>query len=414
MWAKQYSIQAFGWLINLLVFLTIVLPTGTILSLNYKIGIIALIVPIFIYISLVYGIAEIFIVWLFGFLLFLGVYFLLSFLNDVQISSVVSHILAFFSLFSVVYFSLFLISCDKYYKVLFKKTILLSSILYSVVKISASFLISVGFFYPDLVQGVLKSIFNFEFIGLDASYFYRVHLPIDYLLPVAFLYLTYLSNDDDLVRYKRVFQFIIFLAILISYSRFLYFIFMILYAIIFIDYVRRFQSEKLFIVLLLGVFFLGLVGMLSFDFISERYFGVMASESDGPRLDMYYALVSIFEKYPLLGKGLGSGSELLIRFEDMPWYYELQWLSFLAQFGIVGFVLLLFVALLPFGYLYFTQLTSYSFTIYILYLAWLSVGIFNGFMLTSSAGVIFLFFILMLIDLDNREYPSTTICKDIS
>lgn len=413
MWAKQYFIQVFGWLINLLIFLTIVLPTGTILSLNYKIGIIALIFPLFIYISLIYGIAESFIIWFFVFLLFLGASFLLSFLNDVPISSVVSHVVAFFSLFSVIYFSLFLISYDKSYKDLFKKKILLSLILFSVVKISASFLIGMGVVSPDLVQEFLKLFFNFEFIGLDASYFYRVHLPIDYLLPLVFLYLSYLSNDDDWFRYKRVFQFIIFMAILVSYSRILYFIFIIMFAIIFLDYIRRLQSEKFIIVFLLGFSFLGLVSGVSFDFIYERYFGEMASESDGPRLEMYYALVSIFEKYSLLGKGLGSGSELLIRFEDMPWYYELQWLSFLAQFGMVGFMLLLLVALLPFGYLYFTQLTSYSFTISILYLAWLSVGIFNGFMLTSSAGVIFLFFILMFTDLDNRKHSSTTIRNDI-
>ena len=410
----MYSIRIFSWILSLLIFLTIVLPTGSILSLNYKIGIIVLLVPFFIYICLFYGVRDSFIIWLFMFLIFLGFTFLVSYIYDVNISSVISHAVAFFSLFSILYFSLFIISYDEKYNDEFKNLILFSLIIFSVVKVSVSLLISLEFADPVLVQAFLKSVFNFEFIGLDATYFYRVHLPIDYLLPLMYLYVTFLSNDNRWFKYKRVFQLVIFMAILVSYSRMLYFIFIILFVLIYLDYIRKLKGEFFYISLLLAVCFLSLIVFLSFDFVYERYFGEMAVASDGPRLGMYQALISLIEEYTLFGKGLGSGAESLVRFEEMPWYYELQWLSFFAQFGIIGFIFLLSIALLPFLFIDMARLKAYSLFIYILYVAWLTVGFFNGFMLTSSASVIFLFFILMLLDQDIYVNHPLTICKDRS
>ena len=105
----------------------------------------------------------------------------------------------------------------------------------------------------------------------------------------------------------------------------------------------------------------------------------------------------------LLGKGLGASSDSLIRFADMPWYYELQWLSFVAQFGVVGFSVILGLALFPVFMVLFRGLTYFSFSVLIIYFLWLGVGIFNGFMLTSSAGVIFLFFILLLFNFNRAS-----------
>ncbi|MNR64917.1 hypothetical protein D3C85_1877430 [compost metagenome] len=41
------------------------------------------------------------------------------------------------------------------------------------------------------------------------------------------------------------------------------------------------------------------------------------------------------------------------------------------------------------------KLSEFSFSLLVVYFLWLGVGVFNGFMLTSSAGVIFLCFILL-------------------
>lgn len=390
------SKSCLGLFLYALIFLTVVFPSGSLLGFNYKIALIVfgfvfflvglgfVGAPVYLYQTLV------------GFVGFISFYFFVALVNGVLPGNSLSHAIAFLSLFCVIFLSIVLIHFDKKRALGLRMVVIYSAAVYSFVKLIVCLLIGVGFFSPEAVQLFLSSFFGFEFIGLDAGYFYRIHIPIDFLLPLVFL-CGCSSSEGGLSAFKKaVIGLLVFLAILISYSRLLYFIFFVAAFFVAFDYIRKAEAVQKVMMILLGVVLFFVFLYLASDFLVERYSGEMASASDGPRVQMYDALVEVVSAYPFLGKGLGSGSEGLVRFVDMPWYYELQWLSFLAQFGIVGFLGLFSMALLPVFISLKRGVTYFSFSVLSLYVLWLGVGFFNGFMLTSSAGVIFLFFILLL------------------
>lgn len=391
-----------------LISLTIILPSGSVLGVNYKIFLILFCflflflhlltskVPIGVYLTLPF------------FLVFLCGYAFVALVNQVNFIDSISHSIAIFSLFCVIFLSIALVYLDNKEGEALKRLIVFSVAIYSILKLLVCFLIGISFFSPGAIQSFLLYCFNFEFIGLDAGYFYRIHIPIDFLLPLVFLYINQNGSKCFSPFMKKIINVVVLFSILISYSRLLYFILLVVLFFLSFPFLKNKTTIKKVIYVLLGITAVLCVSYFAMDFVVERYSGKMAEASDGPRVEMYTALVEVINVFPIFGKGLGSSSESLIRFVDMPWYYELQWLSFIAQFGIVGFFVIFGAALLPFLMVLFRRLTYFSFSVLVTYFLWLGVGVFNGFMLTSSAGVIFLFFILLLFDFKKVSYVETS------
>jgi rhamnosyltransferase len=94
-------------------------------------------------------------------------------------------------------------------------------------------------------------------------------------------------------------------------------------------------------VLLLGaagnIVDINLAGIYDF-FVSGFDFSAAAGHSEYLRREQFHALISGWLSSPLLGSGLGSYTNASIRSADMPWSYELHYLSLLYQTGVVGFV----------------------------------------------------------------------------
>lgn len=386
-----------------LISLTIIFPSGSVLGVNYKIFLI-LFCFLFLFLSLLTSKVPISVyLTLSIFPVFLSGYAFVALVNNVNVIDSISHSIAIFSLFCVIFLSIALIYLDNEVVDALKRLIVFSVAIYSILKLLICFLIGIAFFSPNSVQSILLHYFNFEFIGLDAGYFYRIHIPIDFLLPLVFLYVNQNGNKAFSPLIKNIVNVVVVFAILISYSRLLYFIFFVVLLLLSFSFLKNKKIIKRTVYIFLGIIGLFFISYFAMDFFVERYSGKMADASDGPRIEMYTALVNIINLFPLLGKGLGASSDSLIRFADMPWYYELQWLSFVAQFGVVGFSVILGLALFPVFMVLFRGLTYFSFSVLIIYFLWLGVGIFNGFMLTSSAGVIFLFFILLLFNFNRAS-----------
>lgn len=62
-------------------------------------------------------------------------------------------------------------------------------------------------------------------------------------------------------------------------------------------------------------------------------------ESSSLRGEQFYQLIKSWLDYPLLGSGLASPSQYIVRNDEMPWMYELSYLAWLFQTGLVGFVI---------------------------------------------------------------------------
>jgi O-antigen ligase len=76
-----------------------------------------------------------------------------------------------------------------------------------------------------------------------------------------------------------------------------------------------------------------------YDFFASGFdFSSSADLVEYVRKEQFYALLNGWLSSPLLGSGLGSYTTASIRSIDMPWSYELYYLSLLFQTGVVGFV----------------------------------------------------------------------------
>ena len=118
------------------------------------------------------------------------------------------------------------------------------------------------------------------------------------------------------------------------------------------------QERKMILKVMLILLISGsvLLSMLSFleliDFNSVWEFFVEGfdlrssgnDESSSLRGDQLHLLTQSWKDYPVFGSGLASHSQYIVRSEDMPWMYELSFMAWLFQTGIIG--LLIFLSLL--------------------------------------------------------------------
>ncbi len=70
--------------------------------------------------------------------------------------------------------------------------------------------------------------------------------------------------------------------------------------------------------------------------VEARFFSDQVSDSDLIRVEQSKALLDAIEARPLIGKGLGTHVNEVIRNQQNQYSYELQWLSLSMQFGILG------------------------------------------------------------------------------
>lgn len=154
-------------------------------------------------------------------------------------------------------------------------------------------------------------------------------------------------------------------------------------------------NRQYFIILLgsLGAYLLYVLNVLGIgDAINVRFSKSLSTESDKPRQQQIEALLKSFYEDPLFGKGVGSYNPDLLRATDegMRYLYEVQWVSFLMKYGLLGTSVILVLFLLPLIYLYNLmdkkELKSYA--VISCYLLFLLSGLTNPYLLTISAGAL--------------------------
>lgn len=399
-------------LVILLVFSSIVLPSGSVYGLNIKLIIAVSSLLLFAIYILTDGVNKGFLYSFIGLFIFLTSYALIALKHGVEDKDIISHGIAISSLFLVITIPLFSISKRIINHEELIKIIFISLAVFSILKISMSLIIVSGT-PAEQVQLIFESIFGVSFIGLDTGTFYRVHLTSDYLLPIA-LYLLLQKNQKHYPSSeikKKIYLLIFILAIIVSYSRLLYAYTLIAatFAFVLSQQNNKKIIASMFALPIVLIYFLSSQDNILIGFITERYSGEFAQSSDGGRTRMLNALLQTFEGNIVFGRGLGAGTPSYSNIENVPWYFELQWLSFAMQFGISGFLLILSLALYPAIKILSKNISKYQISLLGLYLFWLMVGIFNGFMLTSAGGTIFLFFIISFwSQIQTRTHNNTT------
>jgi O-antigen ligase len=128
--------------------------------------------------------------------------------------------------------------------------------------------------------------------------------------------------------------------------------------------------------------------------IERRLFSQENTSSDETRTLQAQALMEQFDEAPFLGAGIGGYAQGLVREPTVKHLYEVQWIAFLMQFGVIGIVLLL----IPLG-LIALRLVMGSFSrvrcsFLGLFLLWIFSGFTNPFLISLASGTMYALFYL--------------------
>jgi hypothetical protein len=372
-----------------LVFLLVVLPTGAVFGVNVKvIGL-----GIFLGVLLLYLIrsGE----WLsFSDVVFLGlvsVFLCIFLLNGVlsgqtEINQSFSQLRDIATTIFISWLSLFVVR-----RGLVRAESLITVIIYAVLAESAAklLLMIMPTFLTLQAFEAARSIFgDWDFVtGGIGNGLFRMQLPADILAPFALFAL--LAPSVSGVRFGRVFSFVICTVALgsgfIAFSRYIWFVYAVA---ILAAMVVEWNWKRLIATVLVALVISVSVYTFLEDAVELRFQSKGTDISDEIRAEQARALIEEFEDRPILGKGLGSHATAVIRADRLLYSYELQWLAFLMQVGIVGVIGI--VALLGASMRDLVMARhSAKPLVLLLFLLWLVSGFTNPYMTNSFAAVTF-------------------------
>lgn len=289
------------------------------------------------------------------------------------------------------------------------KTIIYANFAYSALKVIMVFLLVLGYF--DVLALMTK--LGFRFMSMDITgKIPRFQTSMDIATP--FLLFFFLKGPRAGIHWSRGFRicylFFSACAILLSFSRLLAFV-----GILSV-FLHGFSTRNSMAVLVrsiallvmsvsIGVAWIGIDE--SYAIVEKRLYSRANYISDLVRQRQIEALLEEHEQVPLLGKGLGSYAPNVIRDSQLKYSYEVQWVAFLMQFGVVGLLCILGAVGLIANKILSYPLTREKVCLFVLFLAWLAAGFTNPFLISLSSGILYSLFLLGGYAFSDRFAPNT-------
>lgn len=190
--------------------------------------------------------------------------------------------------------------------------------------------------------------------------------------------------------FKALFAFFALLSTFLSFSRMLLFVYMVSISLAFFTLSLRTICKSLIAIsMLLIISYFALGPSNVHQVVERRVFSYENTASDDVRIGQIDALYEDFHRHPLFGKGLGAHASTHIRDPDSPHSYEVQWLAFLLQFGLIGsfFLSLPFLALG--NQILNAPLTRFRLALFFSYLLFLLAGFTNPFLISLASGLLY-------------------------
>lgn len=225
----------------------------------------------------------------------------------------------------------------------------------------------------------------------------RMQTSIDILCP--FMLYFVLTNDSFKIPLSRLFRslfcLVTWVSILLSFSRFFIGLGVMAHLIYWfsLNRMQLFISLSKCCFLLLAIFCV--VGPdVVYKVVERRFLSSDATYSDKVRHTQIETLLDEFADKPLLGKGMGGFAETAIRDGGaLSHSYEVQWVAFLMQFGLVGlFIIFLALGLIAWPMLSF-PVTLESLSLFCMFILWILAGLTNPFIISLTSGIIYALFI---------------------
>lgn len=274
------------------------------------------------------------------------------------------------------------------------KTIILANFFFSTAKISLVFLHILGVLdLWNIVKILGLRIMGMQIIGNV----FRFQASIDIATP--FLLFFFLQSDRFGIHWKKSFKSIYLIislvAIFLSFSRYLLFVAMLALCLHFMTLRLSTIIRKLPLILFcigLGVFWVGIDNVYSI--IEKRVMSFDNSNSDNIRTLQINAMMEEHERYPLLGKGLGGYAESYVRDPQIKHTYEVQWIAFLMQFGILGICIILCALIWIAKEIIYPPFSRTKCGLLLIFLCWLFSGFTNPFLISLTSGILYSLFYL--------------------
>ena len=128
--------------------------------------------------------------------------------------------------------------------------------------------------------------------------------------------------------------------------------------------------------------------------IEQRFFSSANASSDATRIEQIDAMLDHYSESPYLGAGIGAHAPQLIRVPLQPHLYEVQWVSFLMQFGLFGIFFLIFVLFILAAPLLNPPFSRTKFAFFSLFGLWILSGFTNPFLISLQSGIVYTLFLL--------------------
>lgn len=199
----------------------------------------------------------------------------------------------------------------------------------------------IGVFSADSVDEAMQSYlgsasYNVDILGGFLGLLPRIGNAGDLFFLIAFLFYAKEHRGAKVA----IFWLLALVFVVISYSRYLMVFFLL--ETLYLAAISARGNPKV-----IAIFAVIAIGALKSDYLDvdaalleivNRFTGQIQYESDSIRIEMTNILFRVFAENPLWGIGMGGHAPGYLRSYVNLWQYELEYLSLLMQFGILGFI----------------------------------------------------------------------------
>lgn len=283
---------------------------------------------------------------------------------------------------------------DQQARVSFLRTALHAEVAACILKAALiSFAILRGISIADLVN-TINHLTGANLMGADlgdVSALGRIQFGADGLIPLCFYVLLRYRGRLGIRTYSAFVMFLLLtFSLVLTFSRY-YWAFAVVALVLGLLFGTR---DRFYAVLLIGFTLLFTVSLPILIPIAMFRFSVdVAGGSDDARLVQINALKRFYWEAPLLGHGLGSYPDEVVRSEELPYVYEVQLLALACQVGLIGMLFFVaiavyyFYALFPWNRPWHRALLSAQLSAWALLGFCMIGGLFNPILLNSAVAV---------------------------
>jgi hypothetical protein len=228
--------------------------------------------------------------------------------------------------------------------------------------------------------------------GLD-----RVQTSADIVTPFLVFFVLQAHRLGVLFKpyFKSCYLILGLFSTFLSFSRYLVFIYILSCALYWVtlDF-QKFVKSLLFILVGLSMAYLAIGPDKVNVIIERRVFSRETFKSDEVRVSQIRSLLTEYQQVPFIGQGLGGYSQSNIRDSLLLYNYEVQWMAFLMQFGMIGVLFIFVPFLIILCRLMSLALSRLRMAFCCLFVLWLFSGFMNPFLISLTSGIIYALFYL--------------------